>query len=85
MINSLRNVGDDMLNVAKAAAAGQTPARITRVQAQNMFGQFYKLAKKRFKKMFGKGSADEAGEVVERGSSAIKAGETHLVKNAGQA
>ena len=85
MINSLRNVGDDMLNVARAAAAGQAPARITRVQAQSMFGQFYKLAKKRFKKMFGKGSADEAGEVVERGSSAIKAGETHLVKNAGQA
>ena len=85
MVNSIRNVGDDMLNVAKAAAAGQAPARITRAQAQNMFGQFYKISKKRFKKMFGKGSADEAGEVVERGSSAIRAGETHLVKNAGQA
>ena len=75
-----------MLNVAKAAAAGQAPARITRVQAQNMFGKFYQISKKRFKQMFGKGKvADEAGEVVERGSSAIKAGETHLVKNAGQA
>ena len=50
MINSIRNVGDDMLNVAKAAAAGQAPARITRAQAQNMFGQFYKISKKRFKK-----------------------------------
>jgi hypothetical protein len=67
---------------------GQAASRITRQEAEGLFKAFYRVSKDGFKRLFkrraGKTTDNVVEEVVEKGSAAIKAGETHLSKNAVQ-
>ena len=86
-VNTIRNKADEFVEVATKAAIGKAPSRITRRESENLFKAFFNTSKKGFKQLFkrpGEAAKNTAEEVVEKGSSAIKAGETHLSKNAAQ-
>lgn len=85
MVNSLRNLNDEMLTAVKKVA-GMNTERITRAEAEGIFKAFYRKAKSGWKKVFGKAgnATDDAARSASTASTSVKAGETHLSKNAGR-